>query len=60
MQFHGWCPTDARVEYVDGDPQARKFVALYHAGDRVVGALGWNSARTLHAYHDHIAAPTAA
>ncbi|MFI0154241.1 NAD(P)/FAD-dependent oxidoreductase [Streptomyces lydicus] len=60
IQFHGWCPTDARVEYVDGDPQARKFVALYHAGGRVVGALGWNSARTLHAYHDHIAAPTAA
>ncbi|WP_310720738.1 NAD(P)/FAD-dependent oxidoreductase [Streptomyces lydicus] len=60
IQFHGWCPTDARVEYVDGDPQARKFVALYHAGGRVVGALGWNSARTLHAYHDHIAAPVAA
>ncbi|WP_310723104.1 FAD-dependent oxidoreductase [Streptomyces sp. N2A] len=60
IQFHGWCPTDARIEYVDGDPRARKFVALYHAGGRVVGAVGWNSARALRAYHDHIAAPLAA
>ncbi|MFI9258655.1 NAD(P)/FAD-dependent oxidoreductase [Streptomyces sioyaensis] len=60
IQFHGWCPMDARVAYVDGDPQAGKFVALYYAGDRVVGALGWNSARTLRAYHDRIAAPVAA
>ncbi|MFJ9619454.1 NAD(P)/FAD-dependent oxidoreductase [Streptomyces noursei] len=60
IQFHGWRPEDARVAYVDGDPQTGKFVALYYKGDRVVGALGWNSARTLHAYHDRIAAPTAA
>ncbi|MFJ9417758.1 NAD(P)/FAD-dependent oxidoreductase [Streptomyces sp. NPDC101227] len=60
IQFHGWCPAEARIEYVDGDPQARKFVALYHAAGRVVGALGWNSARTLRAYHDRIAAPIAA
>ncbi|WP_329144521.1 FAD-dependent oxidoreductase [Streptomyces sp. NBC_01456] len=60
IQFHGWCPADARIEYVDGDPQARKFVALYHAGGRVVGALGWNSARTLRAYHGRLAAPIAA
>ncbi|MFJ9855217.1 NAD(P)/FAD-dependent oxidoreductase [Streptomyces sp. NPDC101150] len=60
IQFHGWCPAEARIEYVDGDPQARKFVALYHAAGRVVGALGWNSARTLRAYHDRIAAPVAA
>ncbi|WP_344582572.1 FAD/NAD(P)-binding oxidoreductase, partial [Streptomyces lunalinharesii] len=60
IQFHGWCPPDARIEYVDGDPQARKFVALYHAGGRIVGALGWNSPRTLHAYHDHITAPVTA
>ncbi len=59
IQFHGWCPGDARVAYVDGDPKAGKFVALYYAGDRVVGALGWNSARTLRAYHDRIAAPVA-
>ncbi|WP_307821932.1 alpha/beta hydrolase [Streptomyces coffeae] len=26
IQFHGWCPTNARIKYVDGDPQARKFV----------------------------------
>ncbi|MEU1623843.1 FAD-dependent oxidoreductase [Streptomyces sp. NPDC020096] len=55
VQIHGWCPADARVEFVDGDPQARKFVALYYADGRVVGALGWNSARALREYRDHIA-----
>ncbi|MGG2459236.1 NAD(P)/FAD-dependent oxidoreductase [Streptomyces sp. RGM 3693] len=60
IQFHGWCPTNARITYADGDPQTRKFVALYHTGGQVTGALGWNNARTLHTYHDHITAPIAA
>lgn len=60
IQIHGWCPSGARVEFVDGDPQARKFVALYHAGGQVVGALGWNSARALREYRGHIAQHAAA
>ncbi|GAA2583178.1 pyridine nucleotide-disulfide oxidoreductase [Streptomyces tubercidicus] len=54
IQTCGWCPSDATVEVVDGDPQARKFVALYKVDDRVVGALGWNSARALREYRSHL------
>ncbi|MGW8556885.1 NAD(P)/FAD-dependent oxidoreductase [Streptomyces tubercidicus] len=54
IQFHGRCPADAQVECVDGDPRSRAFVALYRLRGRVVGALGWNSARALRAYRGHI------
>ncbi|MCX4636879.1 FAD-dependent oxidoreductase [Streptomyces sp. RPA4-5] len=54
IQFHGRCPAEARVECVDGDPEARRFVALYHLHGRVVGALGWNSARALRQYRARI------
>ncbi|MFD5384360.1 NAD(P)/FAD-dependent oxidoreductase [Streptomyces sp. NPDC127074] len=66
IQTWGWCPSDARVEIVDGDthdgdPRAHKFVALYKTdGGRVVGALGWNSARALREYRGHVAQPAAA
>ncbi|MFD8727494.1 NAD(P)/FAD-dependent oxidoreductase [Streptomyces sp. NPDC059611] len=43
----GWCPPDARTEIVSGSPQDREFVAAYHRGGRLVGAVGWNSARGL-------------
>ncbi|MGW3007331.1 NAD(P)/FAD-dependent oxidoreductase [Streptomyces sp. NPDC001219] len=54
IQTCGWCPSDATVEVVDGHPQARAFVALYKVDGRVVGALGWNSARALRAYRRHL------
>lgn len=54
IQIHGWCPAGARVDVVEGDPRDRKFVALYRAGGRVVGALGWNSARALRAYRKRV------
>jgi NADPH-dependent 2,4-dienoyl-CoA reductase/sulfur reductase-like enzyme len=54
IQTCGWCPSDAAVEVVDGDPQAGKFVALYKVDGRVVGALGWNSARALREYRSHL------
>ncbi|MFF3542495.1 NAD(P)/FAD-dependent oxidoreductase [Streptomyces platensis] len=54
IQTCGWCPSDATVEVVDGDPQARTFVALYKVDGRVVGALGWNSARALREYRGHL------
>ncbi|MCL7492248.1 FAD-dependent oxidoreductase [Streptomyces sp. MCA2] len=59
IQFHGWCPPGARAECVDGDPGARKFVALYRDRGRVVGALGWNSARALRGYRSHIGSEAA-
>ncbi len=57
IQIHGWCPADARVEVVEGDPQARRFVALYHLGGRVVGALGWNSTRALREHRARLTWP---
>ncbi|WP_425357086.1 NAD(P)/FAD-dependent oxidoreductase [Streptomyces inhibens] len=69
IQTCGWCPSDATVEVVDGDPQARKadgdpqahkFVALYKMDGRVVGALGWNSARALREYRNHLTENSAA
>ncbi len=59
IQIHGWCPADAHVEVVDGDPLARRFVALYHAGGRVVGVLGWNSPRALREYRARVAGQAA-
>ncbi|MFD0245932.1 NAD(P)/FAD-dependent oxidoreductase [Streptomyces decoyicus] len=60
IQTWGRCPSDAAVEVVDGDPAARTFVALYKAGGRVVGALGWNSARALREYRGHLSENSAA
>ncbi|MEV5479692.1 MULTISPECIES: NAD(P)/FAD-dependent oxidoreductase [Streptomyces] len=59
IQIHGWCPPEAYAEVVDGDLPSRTFVALYYAGGRVVGALGWNSPRALLQYRGHIAQHTA-
>ncbi|MGY5131763.1 NAD(P)/FAD-dependent oxidoreductase, partial [Streptomyces nigrescens] len=60
IQTCGWCPSDATVEVVDGDPQEHRFVALYKVDGRVVGALGWNSARALREYRSHLAGNIAA
>ncbi|WP_218001467.1 NAD(P)/FAD-dependent oxidoreductase [Nocardia niigatensis] len=57
IQLHGWCPAGSRAEIVAGDPRERKFVALYRSGDRIVGALGWNSVRTLREYRGRVTAP---
>ncbi|BDM69942.1 pyridine nucleotide-disulfide oxidoreductase [Streptomyces nigrescens] len=60
IQIHGWCPPGAHIEVVDGDLRSRRFVALYHADGRVVGALGWNSPRALLRYRARLPEPTAA
>ncbi|MGY5123186.1 NAD(P)/FAD-dependent oxidoreductase [Streptomyces nigrescens] len=60
IQTCGWCPSDATVEVVDGGPQEHRFVALYKVDGRVVGALGWNSARALRQYRSHLAGNIAA
>ncbi|MFI9721118.1 NAD(P)/FAD-dependent oxidoreductase [Streptomyces sp. NPDC052396] len=57
IQIHGWCPAGARAEIVEGDPRTGKFVALYHQDGRVVGALGWNSARALRGYRGRVGEP---
>ncbi|WP_411134701.1 NAD(P)/FAD-dependent oxidoreductase [Streptomyces sp. C10] len=60
IQTCGWCPSDATVDIVDGDPQEHRFVALYKVDGRVVGALGWNNARALRAYRSQLAGNSAA
>jgi NADPH-dependent 2,4-dienoyl-CoA reductase/sulfur reductase-like enzyme len=40
IQFLGHPGADDEVQLVAGDVQEGKFVALYHAGDRLTGALG--------------------
>ncbi|MFE2881492.1 NAD(P)/FAD-dependent oxidoreductase [Streptomyces sp. NPDC059272] len=42
LQVHGFLPTDAEVDVVDGELAARRFVARYRSGGRVTGILGWN------------------
>jgi NADPH-dependent 2,4-dienoyl-CoA reductase/sulfur reductase-like enzyme len=42
LQVHGFLPTDAEVDVVEGDLTARRFVARYRSGGRVTGILGWN------------------
>lgn len=44
IQFLGRGPTDAldEVEVLVGSPEERRFLALYHRGDRLRGALGLN------------------
>jgi len=54
IQTYGWCPADAEVKVVDGDPRDRRFVALYYVDGRVVGALGWNSARALRQHRSRV------
>ena len=42
LQVHGFLPTDAEVDVLEGDLTARRFVARYRSGGRVTGILGWN------------------
>ncbi|MGI5460234.1 NAD(P)/FAD-dependent oxidoreductase [Streptomyces sp. CA-249302] len=42
LQVHGFLPTDAEVDVVEGDLTARRFVARYRSEGRVTGVLGWN------------------
>ncbi|MFI1031646.1 NAD(P)/FAD-dependent oxidoreductase [Streptomyces sp. NPDC020951] len=42
LQVHGFLPTDAEVDVVEGDLTARRFVARYRVDGRVTGVLGWN------------------
>ncbi len=42
IQVHGTLPADAEVEFVDGSPDERKFVARYIRDGRITGVVGWN------------------
>ncbi|MFI9834733.1 NAD(P)/FAD-dependent oxidoreductase [Streptomyces sp. NPDC051913] len=42
LQVHGFLPTGAEVDIVEGELAARRFVARYRSEGRVTGVLGWN------------------
>ncbi|GIF25541.1 pyridine nucleotide-disulfide oxidoreductase [Paractinoplanes tereljensis] len=42
LQMYGVLPAAAEVQVVEGDPAARRFVAVYREAGRVTGVLGWN------------------
>ncbi|MEV0590644.1 NAD(P)/FAD-dependent oxidoreductase [Nonomuraea cavernae] len=42
IHVHGTPSAGAEMTVVDGDPAARRFVALYHRDATITGVLGWN------------------
>ncbi|WP_049561851.1 NAD(P)/FAD-dependent oxidoreductase [Nonomuraea sp. SBT364] len=42
IQAHGLPSPAAELTVVDGDPEERRFTALYREGGRVTGVIGWN------------------
>lgn len=42
IHVHGMLAADAEVSIVEGDVEARRFVAEYRSGGAVTGVLGWN------------------
>ncbi|MGC5347007.1 NAD(P)/FAD-dependent oxidoreductase [Streptomyces sp. DT171] len=59
IQTIGWCSPDARTEIVSGSPESGEFVAAYHRDGRLVGALGWNSARGMRQCRMSLGRPSA-
>ena len=53
IQVYGVPSPDAELRIVEGSVDEDHFVALYLLGNRVVGALGWNSARSLRNYRGY-------
>ncbi|MEU9453958.1 FAD-dependent oxidoreductase [Streptomyces sp. NPDC048277] len=62
LQVHGFVPSDAEAEIVEGDLTARRFVVRYQSAGRVTGVLGWNMPKQTRLRRqeivDTIAAPT--
>ncbi len=56
IQLIGHPSPDDEVVVVDGSPDDRKLLALYHRGDRLTGALGFSRPRQLMAYRPLLAA----
>lgn len=42
LQVHGFLPSDAEVDVVEGELAARRFVVRYRSEGLVTGVLGWN------------------
>ncbi|QFZ19080.1 NAD(P)/FAD-dependent oxidoreductase [Saccharothrix syringae] len=56
LQVHG-VPSGADVSVVDGDVEARRFVARYERDGRVVGVLGWNMPKQTRQHRARLLAP---
>ncbi|MEU4329674.1 NAD(P)/FAD-dependent oxidoreductase [Nonomuraea dietziae] len=55
IQAHGFFPSDARVDVVEGDLEQNRFVALYHRDGKVTGVLGWNMAKAARLHRGRVA-----
>jgi len=54
IQTFGVLRADAEVRVVEGDPEKNQFVALYGYEGKVIGALGWNSIKTIRTYRQFV------
>ena len=59
IQVHGFVPTNAEFAVVEGDPATQQFVALYGAGGKVTGVLGWNMVKQCRQRRQHVVDGTA-
>ncbi|MEV4065551.1 NAD(P)/FAD-dependent oxidoreductase [Nonomuraea dietziae] len=55
IQAHGFFPSDARADVVEGDLEQNRFVALYHRDGKVTGVLGWNMAKAARLHRGRVA-----
>ncbi|MEU4724259.1 FAD-dependent oxidoreductase [Nonomuraea dietziae] len=55
IQAHGFFPSGARANVVEGDLGQNRFVALYHLGGKVTGVLGWNMAKAARLHRSRVA-----
>lgn len=50
IQMYGHRSAEATFGIIEGDPAENKFIAGFHAGERLVAVLAWNSPRALLQY----------
>ncbi|MEU4385503.1 FAD-dependent oxidoreductase [Promicromonospora sp. NPDC023805] len=55
VMVHGLIPADAEIEVVEGDPAARRFVALCRSGGVARGVLGWNMPKQTRVHRQQVA-----
>lgn len=55
VMVHGLVPADAEIEVVEGDPAARRFVALCRSGGVARGVLGWNMPKQTRLHRQQVA-----
>lgn len=54
IQTFGILRPDAEIRVVEGDPEKNQFVAVYGHKGKVIGAVGWNSIKTIRSYRQWV------